>query len=71
MKGPQSGDMSGSKIPVDYSAHDDSCTAACNKNPVRTCSINKLATTRSVRPTLDAKPQQQNQRRIAEANKRT
>jgi len=30
-KGPQSGDMSGGKIPVDYSAHDDSCTAACNK----------------------------------------
>src|SRR5882724_11400623 len=40
--------MSGGKIPVDYSAHDDSCTAACNKNPVWTCSINKLATTRSL-----------------------
>src|SRR5882724_10240689 len=42
--------MSGGQIPVDYSAHDDSCTAACNKNPVWTCSINKLATTRSLQP---------------------
>src|SRR5882724_7387113 len=40
--------MSGGKIPVDYSAHDDSCTAVCNKNPVQTCSINKLATTQSL-----------------------